>query len=185
MKWIITILALTAIFFGIPSFGTQPSLAIPTETTQAPHFPTLKASSLAEHEFDLPSGFEGERNLVLIAFERKQQSDLDTWLKEMKRFEELDPQFHYYEMPTIERPNAFMRWFIDTGMRRGISDHKARASTITLYVEKKPFCDALAITNQNQVHAFLVNREGKVLWKSEGRFDESKAASLRNALGAQ
>jgi len=104
-------------------------------------------------------------------------------LREMKRFEELDPGFYYYELPTIQRPNAFTRWFIDTGMRRGIPDRKARERTITLYLEKKPFCDALLITDQKKIYAFLVDREGKVLWRSEGLFDETKGASLRSALG--
>ncbi|MGA7295381.1 MAG: hypothetical protein WBW85_22820, partial [Terriglobales bacterium] len=109
--------------------------------------------------------------------------DVDTWLREMKRFEELDPGFHYYELPAIQRPGAFMRWFIDTGMRHGIPDRKARERTITLYLEKKPFLDSLLIADQKKIYAFLVDRQGNVLWKSEGVFDETKGASLRSALG--
>jgi hypothetical protein len=131
----------------------------------------------------LPTDFEGDRNLLLVAFEREQQKDVDTWLREMKRFEELDPGFHYYELPTIQRPNAFTRWFIDTGMRRAIPDRKARERTITLYLDKKPFCDALLIRDQKKIYQFLVDRNGRVLWRSEGLFDESKGASLRSALG--
>jgi len=100
----------------------------------------------------------------------------------MKRFEEIDPGFHYYELPTIQRPNAFTRWFIDTGMRHGIPDRKARERTTTLYLEKQPFLDSLLITDQKQIYAFLVDREGKVLRRSEGVFDETKGASLRSAL---
>jgi hypothetical protein len=147
------------------------------------HFPSLTASNLEKRNFNLPADFEGDRNLVLVAFEREQQKDVDTWLREMERFEEFDSRFRYYELPTIQRPNAFMRWFIDTGMRHGIPDRKARERTITLYIDKKPFCDALLITDQTKIYAFLVDREGRVLWRSEGRFDETKGASLRNALG--
>jgi hypothetical protein len=149
----------------------------------AAHFPTVKASNLEKREFTLPADFEGDRNLLLVAFEREQQKDVDTWLREMKRFEELDPGFRYYELPTIERPNSLVRWFIDSGMRRGIPDRKARERTITLYLEKKPFLDALLITDQKKIYAFLVNRDGNALWKAEGVFDEAKGASLRSALG--
>lgn len=75
-----------------------------------------------------------------------------------------------------------MRWFIDTGMRRGIPDRKARERTITLYLEKKPFLDSLLITDQKKIYAFLVDRQGKVQWRSEGVFDETKGASLQSAL---
>jgi len=37
---------------------------------------------------------------------------------EMRRFEELDPEFRYYELQTIQSPNRLVHWFINTGMRR-------------------------------------------------------------------
>ena len=166
----------------IPSFEQGLAAAAPAHSGGA-DFPSVKASNLEKRDFNLPADFEGERNLLLVAFEREQQKDVDTWLREMKRFEEIDPGFHYYELPTIQRPNAFMRWFIDTGMRHGIPDRKARERTISLYLEKKPFLDSLLITGDKKVYAFLVDREGKVLWRSEGVFDETKEASLRSALG--
>jgi len=175
-----TIASLLLIFITSSERGLA---ATESEHSPGAHFPSVKASNLEKRVFSLPAEFEGERNLLLVAFEREQQKNVDTWLREMKRFEELDLGFHYYELPTIQRPSAFMRWFIDTGMRRGIPDRKARERTITLYLEKKSFLDSLLITDQKKVHALLVDRKGKVLWRSEGVFDEAKGASLRNALG--
>jgi len=118
-----------------------------------------------------------------VAFEREQQKDVDTWLREMKRFEATDPGFRYYELPTIQKMNSLARWFIDSGMRRGIPDRKARERTITLYLEKQPFCEALGIRDQKKIYQFLVDRKGRVLWRADGSFDEAKGASLRRALG--
>jgi hypothetical protein len=168
--------------FLIPALNPASATARAEELPR-PYFPAIQASNLEKREFHLPAEFEGDRNLLLVAFQREQQKDVDTWLRQMKRFEELDPAFRYYELPTIERLNALARWFIDSGMRRGIPDRSARARTITLYIDKKPFCDALLIKDQKQIYEFLVNRKGEVLWQSEGVFDESKAASLRGALG--
>ena len=181
MKFVIwTMAPLLAALMTVSKEGAGAALP---ENSPAGHFPSVKASNLEKRNFNLPADFEGERNLVLVAFEREQQKDVDTWLREMKRFEELDPGFRYYELPTIQRPNALTRWFIDSGMRHGIADRKARERTITLYLEKEPFLDALLITDQKKIYAFLVDREGNVLWSSEGVFDESKGASLRSALG--
>jgi len=174
-----TIASLLALLIAGSSEGHGATLP---ENVPAARFPSVQASNLEKRDFKLPADLEGERNLLLVAFEREQQKDVDTWLREMNRFEELDPGFHYYELPTIQRPGAFMRWFIDTGMRHGIADRKARERTITLYLEKKPFLDSLLIADQKKIYAFLVDREGKVLWRSEGLFDETKGASLQNTL---
>jgi hypothetical protein len=145
-------------------------------------FPRLIASNLEKRGFTLPDDLEGSRNLLLVAFQRDQQQQVDTWLREMKRFEKLDPEFRYYELPIIQSPNRLVRWFIDTGMRRGIPDQKARSRTITLYIDKQPFLKALGIADENRIYGFLVNRSGQVLWRAQGRFDDAKAVSLRECL---
>ena len=145
-------------------------------------FPQLQASNLEKRLMNLPGDFEGSRNLLLVAFQRERQAQVDTWLREMKRFEEVDPNFRYYELPTIQSPNRLLRWIIDTGMRRGIPDPKARARTITLYIDKAPFLKALGITDEKRIYCFLVDRTGRVLWRTEGVFEESKGLSLRDAL---
>lgn len=146
-------------------------------------FPKLTASNLQKKTLSLPDDFAGERNLLLIAFQRKQQENVDTWLREMKRFES-SPDFHYYELPTISKLNPITRWFINRGMRSGIPDPEARARTITLYLDKAEFKKALNLPDENQIYAILVDRTGKVYWRSEGDFDEAKAASLQRALRA-
>ena len=144
-------------------------------------FPKLKASNLENQTFSLPEDFAGDRSLLLIAFQREQQANVDTWLHQMKRFE-TSPGFHYYELPTIDRLNPFFRWFINSGMRRGIPDRNARARTITLYLDKPSFRKALNIPDEKRIYAILVDRSGRVLWRAEGDFDEAKAASLQAVL---
>lgn len=173
--WSITSL----VVYGVVSWSWKAG----AEETTGVRFPKVEASNLDKRQLHLPGDFEGDRNLLLVAFERHQQKDVDTWLREMKGFEELDPNFRYYELPTIERPNVLTRWFIDSGMRRGIPDRRARERTITLYLDKKLFCEALQIPDQKKIYEFLVNRNGEVLWRSDGLFDQTKSVSLRRAIG--
>jgi hypothetical protein len=174
---ILSLIVLTAVMSG-GGLG----LASDTVVDGGARFPRLIASNLEKRTFTLPDDFEGSRNLLLVAFQREQQQQVDTWLREMKQFEGLDPEFRYYELPTIQSPNRLVRWFIDTGMRRGIPDKKARSRTITLYIDKKPFLKALGIADESRIYCFLVNRSGQVLWRAEGVFDDSKAGSLREYL---
>jgi hypothetical protein len=144
-------------------------------------FPRLTASNLEKQTLSLPEGFGGERNLLLIAFQREQQKNVDTWLHEMKRFD-WAPDFRYYELPTIDKLNPVARWFINSGMRRGIPDRNARARTITLYLDKSSFRKVLNLPDEKQIYAILIDRSGRVLWRAAGDFDEAKAASLEMAL---
>jgi hypothetical protein len=145
-------------------------------------FPKLKASNLSKQELTLPRDFSGEWNLVLIAFQREQQREVDTWLAALPKVKLEKPSLAYYELPTIKRPNSMTRWFIDSGMRRGIPDQQQRDRTITLYIDKEPFEKALAITSENQIYALLLNKSGAVVWRAEGTYDETKGASLREFL---
>lgn len=80
-------------------------------------------------------------------------------LREMKCYESL-PNFRYYELPTIDRLNPIARWFIDSGIRRGIPDREARARTITLYLDKLAFRKALNLPDERPVYAVLIDRPG-------------------------
>ena len=175
------ILAVTA---GTALLGACAALASGgSEMSMAPggSFPKLTASNLANETLSLPGDFAGEHNLLLIAFQREQQKNVDTWLHQMKRFEAA-PGFRYYELPTIEKLNPITRWFINGGMRRGIPDRDARARSITLYLDKPAFRSALDLPDEKQIYAVLVDRSGRVLWRAEGDFDEAKAASLGDFL---
>jgi hypothetical protein len=173
----VTVLATATIAWaGIASKASeQPSAS--TEGT----FPQLTATNLEGTTLSLPADFAGERNLLLIAFQREQQKNVDTWLHQMKRFES-SPGFRYYELPTIDKLNPLVRWFFNSGMRRGIPDRDARARTFTLYIDKPPFRKALNIADEKQIYAILIDRSGRVLWRAEGDFDEAKGSSLQDTL---
>ena len=90
--------------------------------------------------------------------------------------------FAYYELPTINRMGATRERLLDEGMRAGIPDKAARARTITLYTDKKAFQKALGIDGDDSIHAILIDRDGNVLWRAEGRFTEEKGRALLEAF---
>lgn len=177
-----------AVFCALAGAMVSAEDRVPAANSKSPEdvrFPDLTFTNLEKQTLSMPHDFEGERNLLLIAFQREQQDEVDTWLREMKRFEEMDPGFRYYELPIIEKLNGLTRWFINRGMRRGIPDKKARERTITLYLDKSAFRQSLALRDEKRIYAVLVDRSGRVLWRAEGTFDEAKAASLKESLQRQ
>lgn len=152
---------------------------------QEMHFPIVSGSNLLRQKVDLPSALSAELNLVLIAFQQWQQATVDTWLPFAERLELKYPSFRYYELPMIQRLNFLARTFINEGMRAGIPDQKARKRTITLYLDKEVFRRSLAIPYENDICVLLLDRQGKVLWRSEGRFSSSKGQDLDQLIQSQ
>jgi hypothetical protein len=147
-------------------------------------FPTVTGSNLQRQKLTLPQDFQGEHNLVFIAFQQWQQSQVDTWIPFAKQLEESQPEVRYYELPTIQQRNALARTFINEGMRAGIPDRIARERTITLYLDKVAFRQALQLPGEDDIYVLLVDRQGQVLWREEGVFTLEKGESLDAAVKA-
>jgi hypothetical protein len=155
-----------------------------TLVSDSARFPVVTSQNLEGTPFTLPAGFGGERNVLFVAFLRQQQDDVDTWVPFVKPLLARTKGTEYYEIPTIRRMVAPMRWFINRGMRGGIDDRGARERTITLYIDKEPFKRSLAITDENTIYVFVVDRAGRVLWHATGAFSAEKGAALESALTA-
>jgi hypothetical protein len=147
-------------------------------------FPTVTARDLLRRQVTLPTDFEGERNVLLIAFQQRQQSLIDTWLPFVQQLEQTQQGVCYYELPVIQRLNVLARTFINEGMRAGIPDRLARERTITLYLDKALFRRTLDIPHEEDIYVLLVDRQGKVLWRSQGAFTPEKGEALAQALQA-
>ena len=148
-------------------------------------FPRAVGRNLEGWKFTLPFDLEGKRNVVVIAFKREQQPDVDTWMPFLGKVAAAHPELRVYEIPTLARGYRLMQSFIDGGMRRGIPDPAVRAATITLYIDKAPFKRALRISDEDRIQVLLVDRDGRVHWRAEGPFDPATAEQLVERLSAR
>jgi uncharacterized surface protein with fasciclin (FAS1) repeats len=165
-----------------PAAGTSEVGARPAAS--GPRFPALEATNLEGRRFVLPGGLDGERNLCLIAFQQWQQREVDTWLGALEGSRAGNaPGFAWWEFPTGRRLGERMEKFVDMGMRAGIPSLAARERTITLWTDKPAFLKALEIPGDATIQVILIDREGQVLWRTEGSWTREKGAALERALG--
>lgn len=141
-------------------------------------FPTVTGSNLHRKKLTLPQDLQGELNVVLIAFQQWQQTQVDTWIPFARQLENTHPGLHYYELPTIQRLNVLARTFINEGMRAGLPDPVVRERTITLYLDKDKFRQALELPHEDEIYVLLLDSQGQVLWRAEGVFTPEKGESL-------
>ncbi len=145
-------------------------------------FPPVHGANLERRAFDLPQEFDGDLNLVFIAFHREQQIYVDTWIPAAKALMKRYPSLRYYELPTISRHLPFARWWLDGAMRADIPDRAAREATITLYLDKAAFRRELELPTEDTIYAVLVTRDGEALWRAEGAWTPEAGNSLVQVL---
>ena len=148
-------------------------------------FPPIEGSNLAKRTFKLPDDLEGELNVVLVAFQRWHQNQVDTWAPLLDDLERTLPGFRYYELPVIRSMNRFSQWMLDEGMRAGIPSQPVRARTITIYTDKEEFRSALQMPEENNIYLMLVTRQGEILWRGRGAYTQETARSLSQAVADQ
>lgn len=145
-------------------------------------FPKVTGHNLNRQKVTLPDDFSTELTVTLIAFQRWQQSWIDSWLPFIETLEAEQPGLVYYELPTIRSMNLLSRIFINEGMRLGIPDRTARDRTVTLYLEKERFKQSLSIASESTITVLLLNNKGEILWRTAGKFTPEQGQALANTV---
>ena len=148
-----------------------------------PRFPIIEGRNLEQREMELPADFAGERNIVLVAFKQRQQREVNSWLPALGAMRREAGNVEVYEIPTLHRGWTPLRGWIDGGMRSGIPDRATREATITVYINKAPFKEALGITSESRIQVLLLDREGRVVHRELGSASPAGEQRLRAALG--
>jgi hypothetical protein len=146
-------------------------------------FPSVSGENLHGQAVTFPDDLKGSPALVLVAFKRQQQAEVDTWLAQIDAFEATIPGIRVVETPTISSTRwGWMAWFIDGGMRSGIPDDDARARTITLYTDVAKFREALGMETDGQIYAVLLDTEARVRLVEPGIFTEGSPQRFAELL---
>jgi hypothetical protein len=148
-------------------------------------FPIVTGSNLLREKIFLPRDFQGELNVVFVAFQQWQQMEVNSWIPLAKELEEQNDGLYYYELPTIQSRNVFYQKFINEGMRAGIPNQTSRERTITLYLDKAAFRRSLEMTDEDHIYILLLDRLGKVLFSTRGAYTPDAADVLRQTIQQQ
>jgi hypothetical protein len=170
----------TSILLAILIFAVAPAPSAAQEPGL--QFPDVTGRNLEGRELRLPADFASERTVVLVAFRRRQQREVDSWLPELAAMRAADPGLAVYEIPTLSSGWIPLRGWIDGGMARGIADSAVREVTVTLYIDKGPFKDALGITSERTIQLLVLDRDGRVTYRALGAATPEGIAALRQAL---
>lgn len=144
-------------------------------------FPIIEGIDIDGNTRPVPATFNGDFNLINIAFEREQQIDVNTWIVELSKLQLIYPSLQYYELPVIEQRSSAERFWINNGMRSGIEDSIARARTITLYTDREKFLNHMQMS-QDRIYTLLLDKDANIIWRCEGPVTDQSIDELKEFL---
>jgi hypothetical protein len=148
-------------------------------------FPQVRARNLEGVDVDLPDGFVGDRNVVVVAFHRNHQRLVDSWVPWFDEQAAVDPGLRFYELPTIGRIWAPVRNLIDGGMAAAIRDPVILQRTLTIYGDVNRVTRPLGIDDRSTITVLLVDRDSQVRWHESGGFAAPLAEDLEAVLSEE
>jgi hypothetical protein len=161
-------------------FALPGALAAPqNQTSPTGVLPPVTAYALDRAKVTLPADFTAPLNLLILSFQRDQQSVVDGWVPVVTPGA---PSVQTWLLPIWPRANGLYRWWLNASLRTSLPPSQPRKYTVPLYVDKARFLPALQVSSEQEVVLLLTDKAGHVLWRTTGPVTDSKKAALSGFL---
>jgi hypothetical protein len=154
------------------------ALAAPQNSQSPPTavLPPVTAYALNRAKVTLPTDFAAPLNLLILFFQRDQQSVVDGWLPVLTPATPSTVQT--WVLPISPRSNGLYKWWLNASLRGSLSPSQQRSYTVPLYVDKVKFLRSLQVSSEQEVVLLLTDKAGRVLWRTAGPVTDGKKAAL-------
>jgi hypothetical protein len=142
--------------------------------------PSVTAYGLDRAKVTLPKDFAAPLNLLILSFQRDQQSVVDGWLPQLTASS--SPSVQPWLLPISPQENGLYRWWFNASLRGSLPASQPRRYTVPLYVNKAQFLRSLQVGSEREVVLLLTDKTGRVLWRATGSVSDAKLAALTNFL---
>jgi hypothetical protein len=160
------------------------AFASPNDSSVMGRLPSFMSHTLSQRAMTVPDDLPSDRTLALITFKRTQREHADSWVRGLNL--KNDPSIKWIRMPVVNDPGTPQgREEIQSRLLGRYPAEDERANLLPVFVDRKNFIRSAGLSSADQAVVVVLNRQGEVLARVEGAFDEAKAANLRETLRAQ
>jgi hypothetical protein len=148
------------------------------QNSHAVVLPTVTAYALDRAKVTLPTDFAAPLNLLILSFQRDQQSVVEGWIPVLPPGDKAQT----WVLPISARESGLYRWWLNASLRGNLPPSLPRKYWVPLYVNKPQFLHSVQVSSEKDVVLLLTDKTGHVLWRTAGPVDDSKKAALSNFL---
>lgn len=176
-----TILTPTLAWLAAVSAALMLALAAPDDTSFLGRLPALTVKRLDQQRVVLPQGLPAERTLALVAFHSGQRDEVRSWIHGLRL--DQDPSISWFKMPVLNDPGTEQaRSEIESILLARHAQDIDPSRLVPVFTDRDAFIRAAGLTGTQHAWVLVLDRDGKVLARAEGRFDQDKAQALRETL---
>ncbi|ELZ91254.1 hypothetical protein C440_13109 [Haloferax mucosum ATCC BAA-1512] len=143
-------------------------------------FPRLPSRDTSGQKVVLPDDLDGEQTLVLISFDRRQQSLVGSWRGFAKELCETYGHFEYYEVLVLGSRSGMMP-SLGGGMSPSTARSRPHENALIARVNKTALQRRLGLLGEGNIYALLIE-DGTVVRKAAGVLTPETGDALEDLL---
>lgn len=174
----------TLAWLGLAGLALVLALAAPDERNLMGSLPTIHAKRLDQQPLQLPAQLPAERSLALVAYTKHQREEVQSWIRGMRL--ELDSALPWFRLSVLNDPGSeTARSAAEKRLLAHYPNAAERARLVPIFTDRAAFARAARVSSTDHAAVLVVDRNGRVLARAEGPYDEAKAQALRETLLAR
>ena len=177
----------TPVMGWVGAIGAALALAIaaPSESGLLGKLPSFTAKRMHDQTpVALPQQLPSARTLAIVVFKSSQQKEAQGWVDGLRLNE--DRSIAWVRIPVFsDRNDEAQRRTKEAMLLARYPTEQDRERMMAVVTDKEAFVRAAGLTGTDRVSVLVLDRNGNVLAKAQGPYDESKAQALRQTVLSQ
>ncbi len=166
-------------WFAVVVLAFVLAIAAPRESGVMGRLPNVVGQTLDLKAAAMKNG--DERILAFITFNRGQRKDVESWISGLKLHH--DRSINWIRIPVVNDPGDPIRRAAAEGrLLAHYASAQERANLLPVFVDRDAFVQSAGLLDTDSAYVLVINRNGDVLARVAGEFDEDKAQTLRDTL---
>ncbi|MBK6387777.1 MAG: hypothetical protein IPF71_13860 [Rhodoferax sp.] len=174
LTWVaIVLLALALAFIG------------PKESSVMGKLPQFMIHSTPDaHTGWMAPAFSADRTLALVTFSKKHRPEAESWIRGLQL--QNDSSISWVRMPVLKDPgDAAIRDAMEVRVRSHYPAGQGSGNLLPIFADRNVFVQSAGLNDTEHAYVLVLGRQGEVLARVAGQFDEAKAEALRETLTIQ
>jgi hypothetical protein len=160
------------------------AIAAPSETSLMGRLPSPPVPRADAQRGGPPAGLPAERTLALVGFSRDHRAEIHSWIDGLRL--DRETQIAWVKMPVLKDPGS--EDARQEALRKFLASRTGGLPTdrmLPVFADRDQFIRAAGLSGTDHASVLVLDRNGQVLARAEGGFDQNRAQALRETLLAQ